>query len=95
SHHDATQVFYTISCMLAFSRSERSSNASLVFGLFLLGSGAKKNLIDVLAHAGFCVSYSSIMRHVKALSHESLEHCKALVRQQMCSICWDNVNLAF
>ncbi|KAF8513225.1 hypothetical protein JB92DRAFT_2721832 [Gautieria morchelliformis] len=68
------QVLATICCMMAFTRNEKSSNFQVVLGLFLLGSGAKKGLIEVLAHVGLTVSYSTIVNQVKQLSKEGMEH---------------------
>ncbi|KIJ42067.1 hypothetical protein M422DRAFT_171500 [Sphaerobolus stellatus SS14] len=92
---DHNIVIYTICCMLAFTRKEKASNLQLVIGLYLLASGARKNLVDVLAHAGLTLSYRSIIRQVKNLSEEATANIVRIFREQMCGIVWDNLNIAF
>jgi hypothetical protein len=76
-------------------RSQKANNFQLVIGLFLLGSGASKREIEVLAHAGLSVSYSTIIDHVKGLSKEGMDRIRELVKGSMCQIVWDNLNIAF
>ncbi|KIJ25073.1 hypothetical protein M422DRAFT_273993 [Sphaerobolus stellatus SS14] len=92
---DHNIIIYTICCMLAFTRKEKASNLQLVIGLYLLASGARKNLVDVLAHAGLTLSYRSIIRQVKNLSEEATANIGRIFREQMCGIVWDNLNIAF
>ncbi|KAJ6552520.1 hypothetical protein B0H10DRAFT_1692701, partial [Mycena sp. CBHHK59/15] len=88
-------VFTTICALISLLRSQKANNFQLVIGLFLLGSGASKREMEVLAHAGLSISYTSIMRHVKALSAEGMDHIWELVKECMVQIVWDNVNIAF
>ncbi|KAF9018488.1 hypothetical protein BDZ89DRAFT_1021349 [Hymenopellis radicata] len=88
-------VFATICAMISILRSQRSNNFQTVIGLFLLGSGAAKRQIEVLSHAGLSTSYSAILEHVKTLSQEGILHFRQVVRDCMCSIVWDNLNIAF
>ncbi|KAJ7137065.1 hypothetical protein C8R44DRAFT_948841 [Mycena epipterygia] len=76
-------------------RSQKANNFQLVIGLFLLGSGASKREIEVLAHAGLSVSYSTINDHVKQLSKEGLAQIREVVKSGMVQIVWDNLNIAF
>ncbi|KAJ7149729.1 hypothetical protein C8R46DRAFT_1309677 [Mycena filopes] len=76
-------------------RSQKANNFQLVIGLFLLGSGASKREMEVLAHAGLSVSYKSITEHVKQLSREGLVKIHEVVKSGMVQIVWDNLNIAF
>ncbi|KAF8211168.1 hypothetical protein K438DRAFT_1958305 [Mycena galopus ATCC 62051] len=76
-------------------RSQRANNFQLVIGLFLLGSGASKREIEVLAHAGLSISYQNIIDHVKKLSNEGLATIQEVVKLCMVQIVWDNLNIAF
>ncbi|KAJ7022234.1 hypothetical protein C8F04DRAFT_971719, partial [Mycena alexandri] len=89
------QVFTTICALISVMRSQKANNFQLVIGLFLLGSGASKREIEVLAHAGLSISYSTITEHVKSLSQEGVEEIQELVKSTMCQIVWDNLNIAF
>ncbi|KAK6992307.1 hypothetical protein R3P38DRAFT_3435555 [Favolaschia claudopus] len=88
-------VFTTICALISVMRSQKANNFQLVIGLFLLGSGASKREIEVLAHAGLSISYSSIIGHVKSLSEEGMGRVRQLIRKSMCQIVWDNLNIAF
>ncbi|KAJ7168843.1 hypothetical protein C8R46DRAFT_897511 [Mycena filopes] len=88
-------VFTTACAMLSISRSQAANNYQVVIGLFLLGSGASKREMEVLAHAGLSTSYTTIRRHIQALSEEGVARFKRLLKTQMCFIVWDNLNIAF
>ncbi|KAJ7066253.1 hypothetical protein C8F01DRAFT_1248284 [Mycena amicta] len=88
-------VFTTICALVSVLRSQRANNFQLVVGLFLLGSGASKREISVLAHAGMSVSYQAIIDHVKTLSKEGLAKIREVIASCMCQIVWDNLNIAF
>ncbi|TDL15504.1 hypothetical protein BD410DRAFT_684999, partial [Rickenella mellea] len=88
-------VFSTISCMLAFCRSQKASNFAIILGLYLLAAGASKREIQVLAHAGLCLSYTSILEHVKKLSAEGTQCYIKEAHRNACSIVWANLNIAF
>ncbi|KAJ6577766.1 hypothetical protein B0H19DRAFT_1337487 [Mycena capillaripes] len=88
-------VFTTICALISVLRSQKANNFQLVIGLFLLGSGASKREMEVLAHAGLSVSYTSIISHVKKLSKEGLENIREVCRTCMVQIVWDNLNIAF
>jgi hypothetical protein len=89
------QVFTTACAMLSISRSQLANNYQVVIGLFLLGSGASKREIEVLAHAGLSMSYTAIRAHLSTLSKEAGAKFRKLVKEQMFSIVWDNLNIAF
>ncbi|KAJ7177836.1 hypothetical protein C8R46DRAFT_987802 [Mycena filopes] len=88
-------VFTTICALISVVRSQKANNFQLVIGLFLLGSGASKREMEVLAHAGLSVSYKSITEHVKQLSREGLVKIHEVVKSGMVQIVWDNLNIAF
>ncbi|KAJ6607231.1 hypothetical protein B0H10DRAFT_1818766 [Mycena sp. CBHHK59/15] len=88
-------VFTTICALISVMRSQKANNFQLVIGLFLLGSGASKREMEVLAHAGLSISYTSITGHVKGLSREGMINIRELVKTSMCQIVWDNLNIAF
>ncbi|KAJ7235273.1 hypothetical protein B0H12DRAFT_1027471 [Mycena haematopus] len=88
-------VFTTICALISILRSQKANNFQLVIGLFLLGSGASKREMEVLAHAGLSVSYTAIIVHVKALSKEGLQKIRELCKSCMVQIVWDNLNIAF
>jgi hypothetical protein len=81
--------------MLSISRSQQANNYQVVIGIFLLASGASKREMEVLAKAGLSTSYTTIKEHVATLSKEGTEHFRQLIKQQMCFIVWDNLNIAF
>ncbi|KAJ7429454.1 hypothetical protein B0H11DRAFT_1767668 [Mycena galericulata] len=93
--HRIPQVFTTICALISVLRSQKANNFQLVIGLFLLGSGASKREMEVLAHAGLSVSYTSIITHVKELSKEGLAKIREVVKSGMVQIVWDNLNIAF
>ncbi|KAJ6575846.1 hypothetical protein B0H10DRAFT_1837543 [Mycena sp. CBHHK59/15] len=88
-------VFTTICALISVLRSQHANNFQLVIGLFLLGSGASKREISVLAHAGLSISYQRITEQVKKLSAEGMLDVRALVKSGMVQIVWDNLNIAF
>ncbi|KAJ7127537.1 hypothetical protein C8R43DRAFT_897281 [Mycena crocata] len=88
-------VFTTVCAMLSVSRSQKANNYQVVIGLFLLASGASKREMEVLAHAGLSTSYSTIREHIKTLSLEANMRFRKLIKEQMCFIVWDNLNIAF
>ncbi|KAJ7835271.1 hypothetical protein B0H14DRAFT_2590411 [Mycena olivaceomarginata] len=88
-------VFTTICALISVLRSQKANNFQLVIGLFLLGSGASKREMEVLAHAGLSVSYTSIISHVKKLSKEGLENIREVCRTCMVQIVWDHLNITF
>ncbi|KAJ7166271.1 hypothetical protein C8R46DRAFT_1220015 [Mycena filopes] len=89
------QIFTTVCAMLSMARSQRANNFQVVIGMFLIASGSAKREMEVLAHAGLSISYSTIQDHVTLLSNEALKRLKQLVKQKMCFIVWDNLNIAF
>ncbi|KAK1216909.1 hypothetical protein PQX77_020448 [Marasmius sp. AFHP31] len=92
---DRDVILATICSMLAALRSQKANNFQVVMGLSLLAFGASKREIDVLSHAGLCVSYMSILRHVKLLSQENMDEIQKVVKEYLVGIIWDNVNFAF
>ncbi|KAJ7177685.1 hypothetical protein C8R46DRAFT_1173954 [Mycena filopes] len=88
-------VFTTICALISVVRSQKANNFQLVIGLFLLGSGASKREMEVLAHAGLSISYQTIIDHVKTLSKEGSAIIKQVVEAGMVQIVWDNLNIAF
>ncbi|KAL0056903.1 hypothetical protein AAF712_016482 [Marasmius tenuissimus] len=91
----AHQVFVTICAMISILRSQRANNFQAVVGLFLIGSGASKREMEVLAHAGISLSYNGVIIHLKSLSSEAKQRYRTLIKTCMCSIVWDNLNIAF
>ncbi|KAL0058483.1 hypothetical protein AAF712_014833 [Marasmius tenuissimus] len=77
------------------AHSQKANSFQVVMGLFLLASGASKREVDVLAHAGLMVSYTSILHHMKTLSQENLEQVQKVAKEFMVGLIWDNVNFAF
>ncbi|KAF7321181.1 hypothetical protein HMN09_00206500 [Mycena chlorophos] len=82
TRRDKGLVFTTICALVAVLRSQKANNFQLVVGLFLLGSGAAKREISVLAHAGISIS-------------EGLGRIREVVASSMCQVVWDNLNIAF
>lgn len=81
--------------MISIMRSQKANDYQVTMGLFLLGSGASKREMEVLAHAGLSLSYTSIITHVRKLSKEGTAKYKQIVREKMCSLTWDNLNIPF
>ncbi|KAJ7448400.1 hypothetical protein FB451DRAFT_1053929 [Mycena latifolia] len=95
ARRDKGLVFTTICALISIMRSQKANNFQLVIGLFLLGSGASKREMEVLAHAGLSISYTSIITHVKGLSKEGMVRLREIVKTSMVQIVWDNLNIAF
>ncbi|KAK7012488.1 hypothetical protein R3P38DRAFT_3324118 [Favolaschia claudopus] len=95
SRREKSLVFTTVCAMLSMSRSQKANNYQVVIGMFLLASGSAKREIEVLAHAGLSVSYSTIQNHIHMLSSEALRRLKELAKEKMIFIVWDNLNIAF
>ncbi|KAJ7872861.1 hypothetical protein B0H14DRAFT_2199825, partial [Mycena olivaceomarginata] len=90
------QVFTTACVMLSISRLQIANNYQVVIGLFLLGSGASKHKIELLAHAGLSMLYTAIrVAHLSTLSKDAGAKFRKLVKEQMFSIIWDNLNITF
>lgn len=81
--------------MMAILRSQKANNFQAVISMFLIGSGAAKREMEVFAHAGLCLSYTSAMDHLRKLSKEAQKTYRATIKASMCSIVWDNLNIAF
>ncbi|KAJ7505046.1 hypothetical protein B0H11DRAFT_1905119 [Mycena galericulata] len=86
----AAQLEEAVSCAL-----RKQINFQLVIGLFLLGSGSSKREMEVPAHTGLSISYTSITKHVKSLSKEGLVCLHEVVKTSMVQIIWDNLNITF
>ncbi|KAF8145481.1 hypothetical protein K438DRAFT_2097724 [Mycena galopus ATCC 62051] len=95
TRRDQSLVFTTVCAMMSILRSQKANNFQAVISLFLLGSGASKREIEVFAHAGISLSYKSVMNYLAALSLEGILQFQAVWRACMCSIVWDNLNIAF
>ncbi|KAJ3964302.1 hypothetical protein EV361DRAFT_812284 [Lentinula raphanica] len=93
--HNKEIVFTAICAMLSLVRSQKANNFQVVMGFFLLGSGARKGQIAVLAQAGLSVSPSAINRHIKELSEENVCVVQKVIKTFLCSLVWDNLNFAF
>ena len=81
--------------MVSILRSQKANNFQAVISMFLIGSGSAKREMEVLAHAGLCLSYTATMKHLRTLSTEATAKYCAVIRSCMCSIVWDNLNIAF
>ncbi|KAK7027626.1 hypothetical protein R3P38DRAFT_2776632 [Favolaschia claudopus] len=95
TRRDRSLVFTTVCAMMSLLRSQKANNFQAIIALFLLGSGAAKREIEVFAHAGISLSYKSVMNYIKTLSQEGIRQFRAVFRSCMCSIVWDNLNIAF
>ncbi|KAF8170903.1 hypothetical protein K438DRAFT_2059793 [Mycena galopus ATCC 62051] len=95
TRRDRSLVFTTVCAMMSILRSQKANNFQAVISLFLLGSGASKREIEVFAHAGISLSYKSVMNYLAALSREGVLQFQAVWRARMCSVVWDNLNIAF
>lgn len=90
-----SQVLTSVCAMLAAVRNARANDFQAVMGLFLLASGSSKRELEVLAHAGICISYSSVLRHIKKLSLEGTKYYIKVLQDGMCMLVYDNINIAF
>ncbi|KII91476.1 hypothetical protein PLICRDRAFT_156573 [Plicaturopsis crispa FD-325 SS-3] len=88
-------VLTSICSMLSILRSQKANDYQVMIAMFLLGSGASKREIEVLAHAGLCLSYSTTITCLKKLSKEGTRTYKKVAKESACSIVWDNLNIAF
>ncbi|EDR05871.1 uncharacterized protein LACBIDRAFT_302458 [Laccaria bicolor S238N-H82] len=88
-------VLSTVMCIIAQMKNEKASTFQLVTAIYLLASGASCSLFNVLNHAGFSLSYSSAMDKIKLMGKERLQCIWSLVREKVCMVIWDNINIAF
>ncbi|KAF7341771.1 hypothetical protein MSAN_02031500 [Mycena sanguinolenta] len=95
TRRDRSLVFTTVCAMISILRSQKANNFQAVIALFLLGSGASKRETEVFAHAGISLSYKSVMNYLDTLSQEGVLQFRAVWRECMCSLVWDNLNIAF
>ena len=79
--------------MLAQARSERANIFQSVMGFWLLANGASRSVFAVLHHAGICVSYSTVTRHLRKLANERLSHVQDIAKKKPFLISWDNLCL--
>ena len=79
--------------MLARTRSERANTFQTVFSFWLLANGASRSVFSVLHHAGICVSYVTVTRHLRKLADEQLNHVRDVVKRAPFLISWDNLCL--
>jgi hypothetical protein len=89
------QVFTTICAMLSVACSQKANNFQTIMGLFLLVSGLAKHEVEVLAHAGLLMSYSTLMENIQRLSEEAKARYRQLIQDCMCFLVWDNHNIPF
>ncbi|KAF7364139.1 hypothetical protein MSAN_01073100 [Mycena sanguinolenta] len=95
TRRDRSLVFTMVCAMMSILHSQKANNFQAVIALFLLGSGASKREIEVFAHAGISLSYKSVMNYLDTLSQEGVLQFWAVWRECMCSLVWDNLNIAF
>ena len=79
--------------MLAQARSERANAFQTVISFWLLANGASRSVFSVLHHAGLCVSYTTVARHLRKLADERLSHVRDIVKSKPFLINWDNLCL--
>ncbi|KAJ3831844.1 hypothetical protein F5878DRAFT_672513, partial [Lentinula raphanica] len=82
-------------CMLAVLRSQRANNFQAVIGVFLIASGMSKRTMEMLHHARISLSYPATIKHLRALSQEAVQKYQRIVKEQMCSLVWDNLCIQF
>ncbi len=90
-----SQVLTCIMAMISILRSQKANNFQVTIGLFLLASGASKREIAVMAHAGLSLSYPSILSHLKLMSATKTRKYVQIVKEWMCALVWDNLNIPF
>ncbi|KAL1750636.1 hypothetical protein FB107DRAFT_294459 [Schizophyllum commune] len=83
---DPKIVFTTMCAMMAVLQSQRANDYQTTLGLFLLASGSAKREIEVLAHAGLCTSYPTILDHLKQLSAEATTQYNELIKSTSCML---------
>jgi hypothetical protein len=81
--------------MMGILQSQKLSDFHIVLGLYLVASGASKREVEVMAHAGICLSYSQILQYINQLSAEGEKHFCKVIHLILCGIVWDNLNIAF
>ncbi|KAE9403716.1 hypothetical protein BT96DRAFT_797932, partial [Gymnopus androsaceus JB14] len=65
---------------------QKANNFQVIMGFFLLGSGAGKGEMAVLAQAGLSVSLTAINKHIKQLSRENITLVQKVLKSFLCSI---------
>ncbi|KAF9064476.1 hypothetical protein BDP27DRAFT_1367142 [Rhodocollybia butyracea] len=77
-------VFAAICAMVAILCSQKANNFQAVISLFLIGSGAAKREMEVFAHAGLCLSYTSAIAHLRNLSQEATKTYREAIQSSFC-----------
>lgn len=63
--------------------------------MYLLATGVPRSAINVLAHAGFSVSYSKILDDMKRLGLSELANLRVISKNRAIMFGWDNFNVAY
>ena len=79
--------------MLAQARSERANTFQTVISFWLLANGASRSVFAVLHHAGICVAYTTVTRHLRKLADERLSFVQNIAKKKPFIISWDNLCL--
>ncbi|KAG1822835.1 uncharacterized protein BJ212DRAFT_1456530 [Suillus subaureus] len=66
-----------------------------ILGIFLHSTGTPQKVIEVLAHAGFSISVTTIHHAVNSMSHEISSRIKQAVRSLQSAFAYDNFDINF
>ncbi|KAI1289098.1 hypothetical protein EDD11_009395, partial [Mortierella claussenii] len=84
----------TIASMLLFQENSHCNSLQTMMGLYLYSTGAPRKTIDILSRAGLSVSYSSIMRALRALTEDALATIRDVAKHHSWYLVYDNINIA-
>ncbi|KAF4621748.1 hypothetical protein D9613_012152 [Agrocybe pediades] len=94
SFKDRDLIIATTVCMLIKSRNEHATSFQTPMAIYLLAYGTSRSLFSVLNHAGFTISYTQAVLKLRQLGEERNLLSKETVREHVCMLVWDNLNIA-
>ena len=89
------QKVVTITSMLLMSSNQKCNALPSMIGLFCHSTNAPELVIETLAHAGLCISTTSIHSMVNSLSTKSADNIRSLAQTLTASFAYDNFDMEF
>ncbi|KAF2669316.1 hypothetical protein BT63DRAFT_440007 [Microthyrium microscopicum] len=89
------KLMYMITAIILHRRSRETNNyLAATLGVYLLGSGVKRRVMDLLAALGVCTGYKTALRHMKKVSRRALRNIRRRALNRRAVLCYDNMNFA-
>jgi hypothetical protein len=85
----------TVISMFLFHRNVRCNLLQQTMGIYLYQEGCPRKVIEVMAHAGLSVSYTTILESLRRLSSDSLSRARYAAFRLQWMLLYDNINIRF